>query len=155
MMYQEMIEQAVAHYRTLLESQIKRAENMNNADNASKKEQIVIGLVGGDGIGPIITEQARRALEAVLQDEIAAGKIVLKSIEGLTIENRMALGKAVPDDVLAEIKSCDVLLKGPTTTPSGGTMESANVTLRRELEQLPVLSQSPMPYRPWEAGHSR
>ena len=46
----------------------------------------------------------------------------------------MALGKAVPDDVLAEIKACDVLLKGPTTTPKGGTLESANVTLRRELD---------------------
>ena len=36
--------------------------------------------------------------------------------------------------MLADIKSCDVLLKGPTTTPMGGTMESANVTLRRELD---------------------
>jgi isocitrate dehydrogenase (NAD+) len=52
----------------------------------------------------------------------------------LTIENRQALGKSVPEDVLAQIKSCDVLLKGPTTTPMGGTMESANVTLRRELD---------------------
>ena len=55
-------------------------------------------------------------------------------IDGLTIENRLALGKAIPDDVLAEIKKCDVLLKGPTTTPKGGTMESANVALRRELD---------------------
>jgi isocitrate dehydrogenase (NAD+) len=46
----------------------------------------------------------------------------------------MNLGVSVPADVLAEIKSCDVLLKGPTTTPMGGTMESANVTLRRELD---------------------
>ena len=40
----------------------------------------------------------------------------------------------MPADVLAEIKTCDVLLKGPTTTPMGGKMESANVTLRRELD---------------------
>ena len=133
-MYQQLIDQAVAHYRTLLESQIKRAENMNSAADEKKKEKTVIGLVGGDGIGPIITCQAQRALEALLKDEIAQGKIELKTIEGLTIENRMACGKAVPDDVLAQIKSCDVLLKGPTTTPSGGTMESANVTLRRELD---------------------
>ena len=36
--------------------------------------------------------------------------------------------------MLREIKKCDVLLKGPTETPMGGTMESANVTLRRELD---------------------
>lgn len=133
-MNQEMIDRAVAHYRELLLSQIARAENMNAAPAPEKKDTTVIGLVGGDGIGPIITAQAKRALEALLKDEIASGKIILKDIEGLTIENRLACGKAVPEDVLAEIKSCDVLLKGPTTTPSGGTMESANVTLRRELD---------------------
>ena len=58
----------------------------------------------------------------------------MKVIDGLTIENREACGKAIPDDVLAEIKKCDVLLKGPTTTPKGGTMESANVAMRRELD---------------------
>ena len=40
----------------------------------------------------------------------------------------------MPDDTLAAIKACDVLLKGPTTTPKGGSMESANVALRRELD---------------------
>ena len=44
------------------------------------------------------------------------------------------LNQPVPVDTLAQIKSCDVLLKGPTTTPMGGKMESANVTLRRELD---------------------
>ena len=133
MSYQEQIDAAVNHYRALLESQIARAEGMN-AVPAGKKEKTVIGLVGGDGIGPIITKQAGRALEKLLADEIAAGKIELRTIDGLTIENRLAQGKAVPDDVLAAVKACDVLLKGPTTTPSGGTMESANVTLRRELD---------------------
>ncbi len=132
---QEYIDQAVAHYRDLLLSQVKRAEGMNSAQAPEKKEKTVIGVVGGDGIGPIITLQAQRALEALLADEIKAGTIELRSIEGLTIENRLAVGKAVPDDVLAAIKECDVLLKGPTTTPSGGEqLESANVALRRELD---------------------
>jgi isocitrate dehydrogenase (NAD+) len=65
---------------------------------------------------------------------VAKGTVVIKEIQGLTIENRMAQKKAIPDDVLAEIKSCDVVLKGPTTTPHGGTLESANVTMRRELD---------------------
>ena len=95
---------------------------------------ITVGLIDGDGIGPIIMKQAERVLEKLLADDIASGRVVLKKIEGLTIENRLALGQAVPDDVLAAIKTCDVLLKGPTTTPKGGTLESANVTLRRELD---------------------
>lgn len=70
----------------------------------------------------------------MLFEEIESGKIVLKEIDGLTIENRLAKNVAVPKDVLTEIKSCDVLLKGPTATPKGGTMESANVALRRELD---------------------
>lgn len=134
-MYQEAIEQAVSNYRELLLSQVDRAEKMNKKAASEKKDKTVIGVVGGDGIGPIITAQAHRALEVLLKDEIQAGKIELRTIEGLTIENRLAVGKAVPDDVLAEIKACDVLLKGPTTTPSGGEMmESANVALRRELD---------------------
>ena len=133
-MNQEAIEQAVAHYRELLLSQVARAERMNAAPAQEKREKTVIGIIGGDGIGPIITAQAEKALQALLKDEIQAGRIELRTIEGLTIENRLAVGQAVPDDVLAAVKECDVLLKGPTTTPSGGTMESANVALRRELD---------------------
>ena len=134
-MEQQFIDQAVAHYRALLESQVQRAKRMNQAQEArEKREKIIIGTAGGDGIGPIITRQAQRALEALLREEIAAGKIELREIQGLTLEDRMAAGQAVPTKTLAQIKACDVLLKGPTTTPSGGAMESANVTLRRELD---------------------
>lgn len=122
-------------FQKLLEEQLLRIENMN-ADKVdfTTKKIITIGVIDGDGIGPIIMAQAQRALETLLAEEIKSGSIVLKHIHGLTIENRIALGRSVPDDVLAEIKTCDVLLKGPTTTPMGGKMESANVTLRRELD---------------------
>ena len=133
----EYIEKACEQFRTLLEEQLARVENMEKgaaAKDFSKMKTITVGLVGGDGIGPIIMKQAEAVVRKLLAEEIESGKIVLKTIDGLTIENRMALGQSVPNDVLAEIKSCDVLLKGPTTTPKGGTMESANVTLRRELD---------------------
>lgn len=133
----EYIEKACEQFRTLLEEQLARVENMEKGAEAkdfSRMETITVGLVGGDGIGPIIMKQAEAVVRKLLAEEIESGKIVLKTIDGLTIENRMALGQSVPADVLAEIKSCDVLLKGPTTTPKGGTMESANVTLRRELD---------------------
>ena len=134
---EKYIDQAVSHFRELLISQLERENRMEQggaAKDFTSLEKIVIGVIGGDGIGPIIMEGAARVLEKLLAEEIASGRVELRNIEGLTIENREACGKAVPDDVLSEIKKCDVLLKGPTTTPKGGSMESANVTLRRELD---------------------
>lgn len=129
------IAKACETFRVLLEEQQSRIANANeDKKDFSKMETVTVGIIEGDGIGPLIVTQAVNVLKLLLADEIADGRIVLKKIGGLTIENRMALGKSVPEDVMAEIKSCDVLLKGPTTTPMGGTMESANVTLRRELD---------------------
>lgn len=129
------IDQACEAFRVLLEEQLARVRNMNSEKvDFSKKDVVTIGILDGDGIGPLIMAHAVKVLETLLGAEIAAGSVILKRIEGLTLENRMALGQSVPSDVLARIKTCDVLLKGPTTTPMGGKMESANVTLRRELD---------------------
>ena len=129
------MEQALAHFKKLLEEQFKRLETLDKPrKDFSAMETVTIGIAPGDGIGPIIMAQTVRVLEHLLQKELASGKVVLKPITGLTIENRLALNQSVPADTLAQIKSCDVFLKGPTTTPKGGTMESANVTLRRELD---------------------
>ena len=133
----EAIDRAVEQFRTLLTEQIARSERMERgaqAKNFAAMDKIVIGVAGGDGIGPIIMRETRRVMDALLADEIASGRVEIRDIGGLTIENRLALHQSVPADTLAAIKSCDVLLKGPTTTPKGGTMESANVTLRRELD---------------------
>ena len=137
MNYDKIIEEAQEKYGKLLRGQLERVERINAAGDFkdfASLDKITIGVCGGDGIGPIIVNEAKRVLEKLLDDEIKSGKIVLTQIDGLTIENRMAQGKSIPDDVLAAIKNCDVLLKGPTTTPKGGTMESANVSLRRELD---------------------
>ena len=129
------IDRACAAFRTLLEEQQTRVAGMSTEQvDYTNKAVVTVGLVDGDGIGPIIMEQAVRALEALLADEIARGSIVLRRIRGLTLENRVACNQAVPDDVLEEILTCDVLLKGPTTTPMGGGLESANVKLRRALD---------------------
>ncbi len=129
------INQALDHFKGILEGQLARIANMDTTKtDFTTKSQVVIGVIDGDGIGPIITQQAYNVLKVLLADEIKAGSIVLKQINGLTIENRMACGQPIPTDVLAQIKACDVLLKGPTTTPHGGTMESANVAMRRELD---------------------
>ena len=129
------INQACEAFRKILEEQQARIAGMNSEKtDFSTKKTVTIGVVDGDGIGPIITKQAMRVLEKLLQDEISSGSVVIKYIEGLTIENRIAYNQPIPTNVLAEIKTCDVILKGPTTTPHGGTMESANVTMRRELD---------------------
>ena len=134
---EEYIRDAVEQFEKVLRQQAARCEKMKTAAKPKdfrKLPTITIGLCGGDGIGPIIMEEAKRLLEKLLAEEVESGKVQFKVIEGLTLENRMARKEAVPKDVLEEIKSCDVILKGPTTTPKGGTMESANVTLRRELD---------------------
>jgi len=129
------LERACIQFRTLLEEQQRRIDRISNKPtDYSEKKVVTIGLIDGDGIGPVIMEQARQVLSTLLEDEILEGTIVLKQIQGLTIENRMAQKESVPAPILEEIKSCDVLLKGPTTTPMGGQLESANVTLRRELD---------------------
>jgi len=133
----ELIEASVAHFRELLTEQLARQERMEKNSGAKDfraLKTITIGLVPGDGIGPIISDGARAILEVLLRDEIGSGKVVLKKIEGLTLENRIEKKTSVPEDVLEAIKGCDVLLKGPTTTPHGGWLESANVVLRRELD---------------------
>lgn len=131
------VNQAVEQFRSILEEQIARQRKMEK-DNAytdyKKLDKIIIGVCGGDGIGPIISAESVRVLEFILKEEIKAGKVEIRTIEGLTIENRIAHNKAIPDDVLAEIKACNVILKAPTTTLKGGTLESANVAMRRELD---------------------
>lgn len=134
---QKYIDNAVEQFRSILEEQIARQRKME-ADTAytdyKKLDKIIIGVCGGDGIGPIISAESVRVLEFILKKEIEEGKVEIRTIEGLTIENRIAYNKAIPDDVLAEIKACNVILKAPTTTLKGGTLESANVAMRRELD---------------------
>lgn len=134
---EEYIEKAVAQFKNLLTEQIARQQKMESdtfVTDYTSLEKIVIGVIGGDGIGPVITNEAQRLLGVLLSDKINSGNVELKNIEGLTIENRMAQNKAIPDDVLSKIKECNVILKGPTTTLKGGTLESANVAMRRELD---------------------
>jgi len=135
------IENAKEHFGKILEEQIERVERMKSAEDwtdYSTLDPLIIGVVGGDGIGPMICEHARDVLEFLLKDEAEKGKVEFRTIEGLTIENRAKVNKAIPDDVLEEIKKCHVILKGPTTTPKKGdpwpNIESANVSMRRELD---------------------
>ncbi len=135
------INKAKEHFGKLLEDQMVRMERIKASPgwiDYSKIKPLKIGILAGDGIGVYIAAESKRVLETVLQDEVKAGKVDIKDIEGLTIENRAAQGCAIPADVLGEIKKYHVTLKGPTTTPRKGdpwpNIESCNVAMRKELD---------------------
>ena len=139
--YEKELDLALEKFRKILEKQLVRVEDMKAQGDFvdyAALETIKIGVCGGDGIGPTISAEARRVLEFMLSDLVKAGKVKFVDIAGLTIENRIAHGKAIPDDVMAELKACDVILKGPTTTPQKGdgmpNIESANVAMRKALD---------------------
>ncbi len=131
----------IKQFENIVAAQLARIEKMKESSDFIEYQAldtIIIGIIGGDGIGPAITANAHKVLLTLLADEVAKGKVEFRIIEGLTIENRAAVDKAIPEDVLAEIKKCHVLLKGPTTTPRKGdvwaNVESANVAMRKELD---------------------
>ena len=135
------IEMALENFRRIIKEQAVRIENMKAQGDFidyNELDTIIIGVCGGDGIGPTITAVAREVLEYILKDEVAVGRIAFVNIDGLTLENRIAKNKAIPYDVLEMLKACHVILKGPTTTPQKGSglpnIESANVAMRRELD---------------------
>ncbi len=139
--YNKQLDEACEKFRKILEKQLVRVEDMKAQGDFvdyDALDTIRIGVCGGDGIGPTITHEARRVLEYILADLKESGKVEFVDINGLTIENRIAVGKAIPDDVMAELKSCQIILKGPTTTPQKGNgmpnIESANVAMRKALD---------------------
>ena len=140
-MTEENLQAAVKKFEELVREQSARSDKIKAEKeflDFDKLDKIIIGVCGGDGIGPIITKESARVLEYMLVDDVRAGKIEFRNIDGLTIENRVAANKAIPDDVLEELKACHVILKGPTTTPQAGdpwpNIESANVAMRKALD---------------------
>ena len=137
----EFLEDAKRQFGELILSELQRIERMKESGapkDFSKLEKIVVGVMPGDGIGPIIMKQALRVLETLMKPEIESGKLEIRHIEGMTIENRAALLQSLPDSVLEQVKQCDVLLKGPMVTPRAGdpwpNLISANSMLRRSLD---------------------
>lgn len=134
------INKAVEDFRSILVEQYERNQRMQSerASEFSRGDKIVIGLAAGDGIGPVIMKEVKSVLLKLLSQEIDSSEIEMRDICGFTIEERLAKGETVPQDVLDQMKACDVILKGPTTTPnaamSGKNLESANVFLRRNLD---------------------
>ena len=137
----ESIKSAQEKFAELIQSEFERIERMKadkEVTDFSKLDKIVIGVLPGDGIGPIIMKEALKVLNNLLAPEIASGHVEIRVIEGMTIENRAAKLQSLPDDVFEEIKKCNVIIKGPMVTPRAGepwpNLVSANSLLRRGLE---------------------
>lgn len=137
------ISEAVKKFELILREQyarnaVMREDRLSGGADVSDRKKTVIGLCPGDGIGPMITDAAKLVLDELLADEIAAGKVEFTMVDGLTIENRLAKGETVPADVMEKMKTCDILLKGPTMTPDAGqnmkNLESANVYIRKAFD---------------------
>ena len=141
MVDEQAIKAAQEKFGALLRKQLERVEVLKGEGDwtdYSKLDKLIIGVCGGDGIGPYICASAQKVMEFLLADKIKAGKVEIRQIDGLTIERRVEVMKAIPDDTLVELKKCHVILKGPTTTPKKGdpwpNIESANVAMRKELD---------------------
>jgi len=86
-----------------------------------------ITLIPGDGVGPEVSDAARRAIDATGVDiEWEVHDAGLGVIE--------KYGQPMPEHVLDSIRKNKVAIKGPLTTPIGKGMRSVNVALRKELD---------------------
>lgn len=135
------VKAAQERFGNLIEEELQRIESMKNdheVTDFSKLDKVIIGILPGDGIGPIIMKQALRVIQKLLKPELENGHVEIRMIEGMTIENRAAKQQSLPDEVFEKIKNCNVLLKGPMVTPRAGdpwpNLVSANSLLRRGLE---------------------
>jgi isocitrate dehydrogenase (NAD+) len=86
-----------------------------------------VTLIPGDGIGPEITAETVKVLEATglrfNWDEELAGVAAVD-----------ATGTPLPDATVESIRKNSLALKGPLTTPVGTGFRSVNVGLRKEFE---------------------
>ncbi|MDD5127653.1 MAG: isocitrate/isopropylmalate dehydrogenase family protein [Dehalococcoidales bacterium] len=86
-----------------------------------------VTLIPGDGIGPEVTEAARRVLEAT---GVSFRWEVVQVGAGVMAK----YGTPLPEEALQSVRKNGVALKGPVTTPIGTGFRSVNVALRKELE---------------------
>jgi isocitrate dehydrogenase (NAD+) len=85
-----------------------------------------ITLIPGDGIGPEVSEAAKRCIEAtgvqVVWEQVFAGQLAQEKY-----------GDVLPENVLDSIKKNKVALKGPIITPLVEGFRSVNVAIRQTL----------------------
>jgi isocitrate dehydrogenase (NAD+) len=86
-----------------------------------------VTLIPGDGIGPEVSDAARRAVDAT-------GVKIDWEIAELNSDLILKTGESLPKSVVDSIERTGIGLKGPVTTPIGGGYTSVNVGLRKRLD---------------------
>ncbi|MDP6494262.1 MAG: isocitrate/isopropylmalate dehydrogenase family protein [Dehalococcoidia bacterium] len=86
-----------------------------------------ITLIPGDGVGPEVTREALRAIEATGVDIMWERTVVGDAAQDQS-------GTPLPDYVIESVKKNKIALKGPVTTPMGTGFRSVNVALRQKLD---------------------
>ena len=79
MVDEKAIQVAQEKFGALVRRQLERVENLKAEEGPvdySKLDKLIIGVCGGDGIGPYICASAQKVMEFLLADKIAAGKVV-------------------------------------------------------------------------------
>ena len=87
---EEEIKTAQEKLAELIRSDFARIDRMKADEEVtdfSKLDTITIGVMPGDGIGPLIMTQALRVLNQLLAPEIASGKVKIRIIEGMTFDD--------------------------------------------------------------------
>lgn len=138
---EESVKAAQEKFAALINEDYQRIDRMKQEEKPldfAKLDKIIVGIMPGDGIGPLLMPLALDVMHELVGEEIASGRIEIRPIEGMTIEHRVAKMNSLPEECLEEIKKCHVLLKGPMTTPKAGeglpNLVSANSLLRRSLD---------------------
>ncbi len=90
-----------------------------------------ITLIPGDGIGPEVSDAARRCVDAAAKRHGFEVKWEI-ALAGETAEKKF--GSVLPKSTLESIKKNKVALKGPLTTPISEGFRSVNVELRQRLD---------------------
>ena len=86
-----------------------------------------ITFIPGDGVGPELSDAAKRCIEAT-------GVDIEWEVFDAGVDVMEKYGTPLPEHVLASIRKNKVAIKGPITTPVGTGIRSVNVELRKALE---------------------
>ena len=87
----KQIQSAQSKFGAIIGEQLARIERMKSETDwvdYTQVSPIIVGMLGGDGIGPTISDETRRVLEYLMRDAVSSGKVKFETIDGLTIENR-------------------------------------------------------------------
>ena len=108
---EESVKAAQEKFAALINEDYQRIDRMKQEEKPldfAKLDKIIVGIMPGDGIGPLLMPLALDVMHELVGEEITSGRIEIRPIEGMTIENRVAKMNSLPEECLEEIKKCHI-----------------------------------------------